>query len=89
MVFQTWRELFRIALSETNRARMPARTLEAEESILSRIGELSASHVEEVQEERTELEHALASIRALRYCMRLKTSGPSQRPSTINRGKVA
>ena len=71
-----WRELYRSALFEADRQRIPSRIDEAERAIRLRATELLAvdgDHGEEAQA----VEDALYALRALRSALELKTHEPS------------
>jgi hypothetical protein len=71
-----WRELYRSALFEADRQRLPSRIDEAERAIRHRAAELLASdrdHSEEAQA----VEDALYALRALRSALELKTNEPT------------
>lgn len=63
-----WHDLYRAALFETDRTKVPERVAEAEKAILARIKELltvTSDHIEEDQV----LDDALYALRALRSCV--------------------
>jgi hypothetical protein len=61
---QNWRVLYRAAIHEPDRTRIPQRISEAEQAVIARGRELF--HSPEKFEERDELEDALYALRAFR-----------------------
>lgn len=62
-----WQTLYQAALFETDRSKIPARIVQAEQAILARVKELfitSGDHIEEDQV----LDDALYALSALRNC---------------------
>jgi hypothetical protein len=70
---QTWRELCRVALFETDKQKRPSRIDEAERALLLRARELSVISSENNQEAQ-DLEYALYAVRRLRNCLKPNTS---------------
>jgi hypothetical protein len=71
----SWRELYRAALFEADRQKLPSRIDKAERAIRLRTAELSAAagdHVEETQA----VEDALYALKALRNALELNTHEP-------------
>ena len=64
---QQWRNLFLVALFETDRQRIPSRIVEAEKALLLRLRELHAIS-EHDSEEGKALDKGLYALRALRDC---------------------
>src|ERR1700756_1156437 len=62
-----WHVLYRAALFETDRSKLPQRIAEAEEAILARIKELFVVNSDHIEEDQI-LEDALYALRALRNC---------------------
>lgn len=69
---QRWRELYKEAIAETVSEKLPTRISEAEKALALRSQELFALPGENL-EERQELSNAQCVLRALRFCLRLKT----------------
>lgn len=61
---QNWKVLYRAAIHEPDKARIPQRISEAEQAVIARARELF--HLPERSEERDELEEALYALRAFR-----------------------
>ena len=80
---QTWRDLYRAALFQTDTRTLPAQMMRAEKAIVPRSRELSAISVDELEEMQA-IEDALYSFQALRYCLELKTTNYSETSSTPN-----
>jgi hypothetical protein len=70
-----WRELYKVALFETDRQKLPSRLSDAERALLLRAKELLATSVK--GEEWHAVEKARYALRALRSCTTLKTSKPT------------
>jgi len=68
-----WRELYKVALFETDRQKLPSRLAEAERALILRAKELLATSVR--GEEWHAVEKARYALRALRSCT--KTSKPT------------
>jgi hypothetical protein len=72
---QHWRELYKAALFETDRQKLPSRIAEAEKALIQRARELflmSGDNNEEVQA----IDDALYAL-PLRNCLELKTGEPT------------
>jgi len=67
-----WRELYRAALFESDKQQLTSRISEAEKAIIQRGRELFAAH--DQSEERDALDDALYALRAMRSCVKLKTT---------------
>ena len=70
--YQTWRELYRAALFEADRAKLPHRIHEARAAVILRGRELfncADKHVEEAED----LEDALYALQALSSCLQMRT----------------
>lgn len=67
-----WRTLYRAALFESDRQQLASRISEAEKAIIARGRELFAAH--DQIEERDALDDALYALRAMRSCLKLKTT---------------
>ena len=66
-----WCDLYKTALFETDKSRLPERIADAEKAIIARAGELfntTTDNIEEVQA----LEDALYALRALQSCLGLE-----------------
>lgn len=70
---QDWRELYRTAVFECDRDKLPLRIHEAEEALNLRSRELFAMSGDNL-EERKAIDHALHGLRALSYCARLASA---------------
>jgi hypothetical protein len=69
----TWRELYKAALFETNKDRLPERIAEAEKAIVARSRELFASPTDTIEEDQA-LDDALYAMRALQSCVSRQTA---------------
>lgn len=63
-----WHELYRAALFEPDREKIPQRISEAESAILSRMRELFSIYTDHIEEDLV-LDDALYALRALRTCI--------------------
>lgn len=72
---RNWRDVYRAALFEMDSKKLPVRIAEAERALNVRACELYAMSAETSEEGRS-VQHALNSLHALSYCMRLKTEWP-------------
>ena len=63
-----WRELYKAALFETDRNRIPSRIDEAEKAIIERARELFGSSTDTIEEDQA-LDDALYALRALQHCV--------------------
>jgi hypothetical protein len=63
-----WHELYRAALFEPDREKIPQRISEAESAILCRMRELFSIHTDHIEEDLV-LDDALYALRALRTCV--------------------
>jgi hypothetical protein len=70
---QDWHQLHRAAMSETDRKKLPLRIHEAERALARRSRELFALRGDNL-EEREAIDDALYTLRALSYCIRLKST---------------
>jgi hypothetical protein len=70
-----WHDLYKAALFETNRERLPARIAEAERALVLRARELFAMTGDHIEEEQA-LEDALYALKALQSCLGLHTVEP-------------
>ncbi len=70
---QNWRELYQAALFETDRQKLSSRIAEAERALLKRTRELFEIFGGN-NEESQALNKGLYALRALRTCLKLKTS---------------
>ena len=68
-----WHSLYRAALFETDRNKVPRLIEEAEKAILSRIKELFVSSADHIEED-VVLDDALYALRALRNCIHSETA---------------
>ena len=69
---QDWHQLHRAAMHETDPKKLPSRILEAEKALARRSRELFALSGDNL-EERERINDALYRLRALSFCLRLKT----------------
>jgi len=72
-VVQNWRELYRTAIFECDRDKLPWRIHEAEKALNLRRRELFAMSGNNL-EEREAVDHALHRLRALSYCAKINPS---------------
>jgi hypothetical protein len=70
---QNWRELYKTALFETNRDKLPERIADAEKAIIARARELFASPADTIEEDQA-LDDALYALRALQSCVLRETA---------------
>jgi hypothetical protein len=63
-----WRELYKAALFETDRNKIPSRIGEAEKAIIERARELFGSATDTIEEDQA-LDDALYALRALQHCV--------------------
>jgi len=63
-----WRELYKAALFETDRNKIPSRIEEAEKAIIQRARELFGSTTDTIEEDQA-LDDALYALRALQHCL--------------------
>lgn len=63
-----WRELYKAALFETDRSRLPNRIDQAEKAIIARARELFGSATDTIEEDQA-LDDALYALRALQHCV--------------------
>ena len=68
-----WRELYNAALFETDRERIPARIVDAEQAIVARARELFAAGNDTIEEDQA-LDDALYALRALQNCLRMRAA---------------
>jgi len=68
-----WRELYKAALFETDRAKIPVRIAEAEKAIVARARELFGAYGDTIEEDQA-LDDALYALRALQTCLGLQTN---------------
>ena len=68
----SWRELYKAALFETNRDRLPERIADAERAIVARSRELFASTSDTIEEDLA-LDDALYAMHALQSCVNRQT----------------
>jgi hypothetical protein len=69
----SWRELYKAALFETNRDKLPERIANAEKAIIARARELFASTADTIEEDQA-LDDALYAMRALQSCVSRQTA---------------
>ena len=69
---QGWHELYRAALFETDKRKLPSCIAEAENALILRGRELFAT-TDDSDEEAQAIDDALYALRALRNCLKLKT----------------
>lgn len=63
-----WRELYKAALFETDRNKIPTRIEEAEKAIIERARALFGSATDTIEEDQA-LDDALYALRALQHCV--------------------
>jgi hypothetical protein len=69
----SWRQLYKTALFETNREKLPERIADAEKAIVARARELFASNADTIEEDQA-LDDALYALRALQSCVTRQTA---------------
>ena len=69
---QDWQQLHRAAMHETDPKKLPSRIIEAEKALSRRSRELFSLPGDNL-EERENIDDALYTLRALSFCLRLKT----------------
>jgi hypothetical protein len=69
----SWRELYKAALFEKNREKLPERIADAEKAIIARARELFASSADTIEEDQA-LDDALYALRALQSCLTRQTA---------------
>ncbi len=69
-----WRELYKAALFETDRSKIPVRIADAEKAIVVRARELFHTVTDNIKEDQA-LDDALYALRALQGCLGYRTSG--------------
>jgi hypothetical protein len=70
--FRTWRELYKVALFETDKREIPMRIADAERAIRERAMQLFSSTIDNVEEDQA-LDDALYALHALQNCLGLET----------------
>lgn len=68
-----WHELYKAALFETDKKRIPARIADAEQAIVARARELFFSSTDTIEEDQA-LDDALYALRALQNCLGLDSA---------------
>jgi hypothetical protein len=68
-----WHDLYKAALFETDRNKLPQRIAEAEKAIVARARELFASNADNIEEDQA-LDDALYALRALQSCLGLQAT---------------
>jgi len=63
-----WHELYKAALFETDKKKIPARIADAEQAIVLRARELFFSNTDNIEEDQS-LDDALYALRALQNCL--------------------
>ena len=84
---QSWRDLYRIAMSETDLHKLPARIAEAETALTTQARELIYVSGDTL-EEKESLDDAMCILHALRSSLKRRTSGV-QNASDYDRLKMA
>jgi hypothetical protein len=69
----SWRELYTVALFESDRNRIPSRIAEAERAIVARARELFSSGIDTIEEDQA-LDDALYALHALQSCLDYRTA---------------
>jgi len=72
---QNWQQLYKAALFETDREKLPSRIAEAERALIRRARELSTMFGNNSEESQS-IDDALYALRALHNCVELKTREP-------------
>jgi hypothetical protein len=72
-ISSSWRELYKAALFETNKDKVPDRIAEAERAIVARAREIFGSPVDTIEEDEA-LDDALYALRALQSCLQREAS---------------
>ena len=68
-----WHELYKAALFETDKKRIPARIADAEQAIVARARELFFNSTDNIEEDQA-LDDALYALRALQNCLGLDSA---------------
>ena len=68
-----WHELYKAALFETDKQKIPARIADAEQAIVLRARELFFSSTDNIEEDQA-LDDALYALRALQNCLGLDSA---------------
>jgi len=68
-----WRELYKAALFETDRAKLPVRIADAEKAIVKRARQLFNTATDNIEEDQA-LDDALYALRALQSCLGYRTT---------------
>jgi hypothetical protein len=68
-----WRELYKAALLETDRTRLPERIADGEKAIVARARELFNTTTDNIEEDQA-LDDALYALRALQSCLGLQAA---------------
>jgi len=69
---QHWRDFYKAALLETDKAKLPERVTRAEQVIITRARQLFGGTIDHVEETQA-LDDALYALRALQSCLRWNT----------------
>ena len=69
-----WRELYKAALFETDRSKIPTRIEEAQKAIIERARELFGSSADTIEEDQA-LDDALYALHALQHCVGSSDAG--------------
>ena len=70
---RNWRELYKAALFETDKSKLPDRIAEARQAIMVRARELFNAPSDNIEEDQA-LDDALYALRALQSCLGLETA---------------
>jgi hypothetical protein len=68
-----WRELYKAALFETDKSKLPSRIADAHQAIMVRARELFATPTDNIEEDQA-LDDALYALRALQSCLGLQAA---------------
>lgn len=68
-----WRELYKAALFETDRDKIPVRIADAEKAIVTRARQLFNTNTDNIEEDQA-LDDALYALRALQSCLGYRTT---------------
>jgi hypothetical protein len=69
----SWRELYKAALFESDRSKLPRRIADAEQAIIARARQLFGTDTDNIEEDQA-LDDALYALRALQSCLCLDVS---------------
>jgi hypothetical protein len=70
---KSWRDLYVVALFETNTDQIPLRIADAEKAIVNRARELFSAGADTIEEDQA-LDDALYALRALQNCLEMRAA---------------